>query len=83
MPMIFKLVPFFHCRCLMKQLGYQVESINFSTDEFSTSASRDSSIASPTTSKKMKPSEDVRFDAKLRYLEISHACTFLFAGMRR
>ena len=50
----------------MKQLGYQVESINFSTDEFSTSASRDSSIASPTTSKKMKPSEDVRFDAKLR-----------------
>ena len=43
----------------MKQLGYDVESINFSTDEFSTAASRDSSVASPTTTKKMKHSEDV------------------------
>ena len=43
----------------MKQFGYHVESINFSTDEFSTTTSKDNSVASPTTSKKMKHSEDV------------------------
>ena len=44
----------------MQLLGYQTDTINFATEEFSTqSASRDNSVASPKSSKKMRHSDDV------------------------
>ena len=46
-------------KCIMQLLGYQTDTINFATEEFSTqSASRDNSVASPKSSKKMKHSDD-------------------------
>ena len=47
-------------KCIMQLLGYQTDTINFATEEFSTqSASRDNSVASPKSSKKMRHSDDV------------------------
>ena len=47
-------------KCIMQLLGYQTDTINFDTEEFlNQSASRDSSVASPKASKKMKHSDDV------------------------
>ena len=56
-------------KCIMQLLGYQTDTINFATEEFSTqSASRDNSVASPKSSKKMRHSDDVS--------NMSKACIF-------
>ena len=56
-------------KCIMQLLGYQTDTINFATEEFSTqSASRDNSVASPKSSKKMRHSDDV---STLKYHIIS------------
>jgi hypothetical protein len=55
-------------KCIMQLLGYQTDTINFATEEFSTqSASRDNSVASPKSSKKMRHSDDVSNMSKVGF----------------
>ncbi len=46
-------------KCLMTLLGYNTDSIDFASEDFSSPASRDSSMASPRASKKMRHCDDV------------------------
>ena len=59
-------------KCIMQLLGYQTDTINFATEEFSTqSASRDNSVASPKSSKKMRHSDDVSNMSKVGIFNLS------------
>lgn len=46
-------------KCLMQLMGYQTDFINFAAEEFQ--ASRENSMTSPRSSKKMRHSDDVSF----------------------